>query len=151
LSMASSSPIAPNLREILLDRLPVDVERALSSAVDQSLVTFGIVANDAAHHLDLRALQTNNGSNVSLKAVKAVVAFVVLLPLTKEAKVFATIDLCDQFADGTLAEGARQVSLEANSLLIYPAAVATGAIRLMDGDAVILEGALYDGEAVATA
>jgi hypothetical protein len=149
-SIANSSSLAAAISEILLDRLPIDVERALSNAIDKSLVTFGIDASDAARHLDLRVLQVDDASNVTLRAVKAIVAFVVLLPLTKEAKVFGSINLQDQLADGTRVEGARQVSLEANSLLIYPGTVATGALRLTGGQAVILEGALYEGEAVGT-
>lgn len=143
LSIADFAPVAANVREILLDRLPIDAERALSSAIDDSLIGFGIAATDAVRHLDVRALHINH-SAIALEAKQAIVCFIALLPLTKEAKVFGSIDLLDQRGDGSRAEGAREVMFEANCLLIYPATVSASAFRLTSGEGVILQGALHE-------
>jgi hypothetical protein len=145
LSIADFAPIAANLREILLDRLPIDAERALSTAIDDSLMGFGIKPSDAARHLDLRALHVNQASNIPLEAKEAIVSFIALLPLTKEANIFGSVDIPDLRADGSKAESAREVMLEANCLLIYPATVSTVAFRLTSGEGVILQGALHEG------
>ncbi|MEW9806553.1 hypothetical protein ABUE31_11220 [Mesorhizobium sp. ZMM04-5] len=148
ISMANSSPIAANVREFSLDRLPIDAERALIRAIDDALTAFGIETNDADRHLNLRALQANDSSAVGLNVRGSIVSLVALLPLTKSAKVFGSINLRDQIADGALAEGVRQVSLESNNLLIYPTAVGNDALHVMSDNAVILEGVLCGGGAV---
>ena len=148
---AKSSAIAAGIRELEFSPFPEEAVSDLIVAMEEASAVFALAGEDD-RHLDVRLQSVEAGTRRAPTTAAHgddLLAFLAVLPLEGEGSVFGAMELADQITTESSRPGSvRDVTVQQNSILVYPPQA--GFLRLTSdlADAIIVSGSLRRGAAV---